>query len=575
MTAIGVLDGTTEAIVGVQYAHQQVSASAPTTSPAVPRRSPFRSKRWGSDVNASYDSNATTSQNYRHWRFADHLSADSSMRPEVRRRIRSRARYEVNQNNPIGLGIVLTLANDTIGTGPRLHLGLNTEKYNVRIQKAWSEWMHAVCLGDKLHTMKMAKVIDGEALGRITINPKLETPITLDFQTIECDRLEAPSYQDGMLRNYIDGVLVDDNDNPISYDILNDHPGSDCYQRSSRDFRTYDARNVIHWFRKDRPEQHRGLSECQSALALFAYLRRFTLATVAAAETAANQSMVIKTNQPVPTEFAEESAELMHDFWMESVALDRNGATVLPHEWEIQQILARHPATTYPMFKHEIIAEIARCLCMPYNVAAANSSEHNYASGRLDHQTYHQSINVERDRINRLVLDRLFCEWMHEAALTGGVLPGRIATRVLEVVKKTGSYNISRKIPHTWHWDGFAHSDPEKESKAQGERLANGTSHRAIEYAKDGRDIDSEDAIAASHYGLTILEYRRMLADAQFYNGNKLDGNNKVTSDGDGGDSGEGGKKGSSAEPSQLQQANDPLRDEQEEEELEAEFAWI
>ena len=46
------------------------------------------------------------------------------------------------------------------------------------------------------------------------------------------------------------------------------------------------------------------------------------------------------------------------------------------------------PSTTYAEFKKELLNEIARCLNMPFNVAAGNSSGYNYASGRLDHQTY-------------------------------------------------------------------------------------------------------------------------------------------------------------------------------------------
>ncbi len=35
---------------------------------------------------------------------------------------------------------------------------------------------------------------------------------------------------------------------------------------------------------------------------------------------------------------------------------------------------AEQPATTYAEFKREILNEIARCLNMPFNVAAGNSS---------------------------------------------------------------------------------------------------------------------------------------------------------------------------------------------------------
>lgn len=561
------LEGTTEAIVGVQCS---TGAEIQTSQQGGSDRT-VKSRKWHwgrnarsiADVNASYDSAFTDRHNYRHWMYADHNSADASLRPEVRKKVRARARYEVLQNNPIGLGIVLTLANDTIGTGPRLQLGLKNEKYNNRIQRHWAEWSHAIQLTDKLHTLKMSKTVDGEGLGRITVNPYLETPVTLDFRLFECDRLEAPVGISDMHPNYVDGVWIDDYGNVVAYDILKHHPGSDYYFASNLEYDRFDARNIIHWFRPDRPEQHRGISECQTALALFALLRRFTLATVQAAETAADISLVMQTDMPVPDEFEDEANELMHDFWMDAVELERNSATVLPNGWNIKQIMATHPSTTYGMFKNELISEISRCIVMPYNIAAANSSEHNYASGRLDHQTYHQALMVERDRLNRLILDRLFNEWMHEAALTGGVLPNAVARKILNVVDKYGSTNIARVFPHTWHWDGFAHSDPIKEAQAQAIRLKSGTTHRALEYAKEGRDIDYEDKIAAEKSGMTVQEYRQALVVGTVYNGNAMSGiaqgvvDRSVTEE-----TSEGGAEDLKItnEPPQLRQANEARR---------------
>ena len=72
-------------------------------------------------VRGRYDAAATNDDNRRHWANADLLSANAAANPEVRRILRNRARYEV-ANNSYARGIVLTLANDAIGTGPRLQM---------------------------------------------------------------------------------------------------------------------------------------------------------------------------------------------------------------------------------------------------------------------------------------------------------------------------------------------------------------------------------------------------------------------------------------------------------------------
>jgi len=72
-------------------------------------------------VRAEFDSAQTNADNRRHWANADGLSADPAASPGVRRILGNRARYEV-ANNSYARGIVLTLANDVIGTGPELEM---------------------------------------------------------------------------------------------------------------------------------------------------------------------------------------------------------------------------------------------------------------------------------------------------------------------------------------------------------------------------------------------------------------------------------------------------------------------
>ena len=49
------------------------------------------------------------------------LSAAAANSPDVRRILRNRSRYEI-ANNSYARGITLTLANDVVGTGPRLQM---------------------------------------------------------------------------------------------------------------------------------------------------------------------------------------------------------------------------------------------------------------------------------------------------------------------------------------------------------------------------------------------------------------------------------------------------------------------
>ena len=417
-------------------------------------------------VRAKFDSAQTTPENRRHWANADYLSADAAANPQIRQTLRNRARYEV-ANNSYARGIVLTLANDVIGTGPRLQMLLGDGAdagANQTIEREFAVWAKAVDLSGKLRTMRMARAQDGEAFALLVSNDNLDSPVKLDLRLIEADQVTTPGLA-FLKTGAVDGIVFDAFGNPEEYHILKVHPGG-ASGAVGQDYDRVPAESVVHWFRADRPGQSRGLPDILPALPLFAQLRRYTLAVIAAAESAANIAIFMKTNAPAGGEAAEVEP-------MATMEFEPNMAVFGPEGWEPTQIRAEQPATTYREFKAEILNEIARCLNMPFNVAACNSSGYNYASGRLDHQTYFKSIRVEQAHVEAVVLDRILAAWLAEAVKVFGL--GAIDS-----------------WPHQWFWDGHEHVDPLKEANAQATRLTSHTTTLAAEYARQGKDYETE-----------------------------------------------------------------------------------
>ncbi len=450
--------------------------SAASPSPAASRDSHGRGSRGGRRlVVAKFDSAQTTADNRKHWANADGLSPNAAINSEVRRVLRNRARYEV-ANNSYAKGIVLTLANDTIGTGPRLQMLTGDAEANARIEDAFEQWSRAVDLPGKLRTMRMARAETGEAFALLVNNPGVLSQVSLDLKLIEADQVCSPLMRRGR-SDEIDGILLDQWGNPSAYRVLKRHPGDNNALRAPIDdllaYDTLPAASVVHYYRADRPGQLRGIPDITPALPLFAQLRRYTLATIAAAETAANFAAVIYTDAPANGE-----ADPLEP--MDEVELEQRLATVLPGGWKLGQVHAEQPTTTFGEFKREILNEIARCLNMPFNVAAGNSSGYNYASGRLDHQVYFKSIRVEQHQMQLAVLDRILKAWLNEAVLVEGLLPQSLRTIALTLPE------------HAWFWDGVEHVDPAKEANAQATRLANHTTTLAAEFARQGRDWEQE-----------------------------------------------------------------------------------
>jgi lambda family phage portal protein len=423
-------------------------------------------------VRARFDAAQTTAENARHWAMADAMSADGAASADVRRKLRERARYEV-ANNSYAKGIVLTIANDAIGTGPRLQLLTNDSEINHRVEVAFAQWARTVKLAEKLRAMRMAKSTDGEAFAVLTANPVIDSPIQLDVQLVEADRVASPVMSMLATSNDIDGIILDPYGNPHTYTILRHHPGSPGSLTAwNTPYDMVPADAVVHWFRVDRPGQHRGVPEITPALPLFAQLRRYTLAVIAAAETAADFAAVLFTDAPANGE-----AQALEP--MDVVELEKRMATVLPDGWRLGQVEAQQPTTSYGEFKREILNEIARCLNLPFNVAAGNSAGYNYASGRLDHQTYFKSIRVEQAHLAETVLDRIFAAWVHEAMLM-------TEFAFLRTMSRRADFRGQ------WFFDGTEHVDPAKEANAQATRLANNTTTLAAEYARQGKDWETE-----------------------------------------------------------------------------------
>ena len=414
-------------------------------------------------VKARFDAAQTTADNARHWSAADALSADADASPEVRRILRMRSRYEV-ANNSYARGLVLMLANDTVGTGPRLQMLGEDEGLNDRIEAAFARWSEAVRLPQKLRTMRMARCQDGETFAVMLYNPRLKGRVKLDIAVVEADRVRGESLLADR-EDECDGIRYDAWGNPVSYRILRRHPGDPSAVSINEEAVAVPAEHVIHVFRQDRPEQRRGVPELAAALDLFAQLRRYNKAVLSAAEAAADFAAVLYTDSPPDGE-----ADSLDP--MDTIQLERNMMLTMPAGWKLGQLDPKQPSSTHAEAVKCYLTEIARCVCSTYGCVSGDYSGYNYASGRLDNQIYRKGISVDRSKWEAEALNALFREWLREYSLLNPEL----------------GLDADEDGSHCWFWDGFGHADPLKESTAQQMRLANNTTTLAAECAQDGRD---------------------------------------------------------------------------------------
>jgi lambda family phage portal protein len=439
---------------------------------------------------AKYDA-AERGDDYRHWANADAFAADAALSPMVRRTLRNRARYE-RANNSYLAGISSTLATDLIGTGPRLQLDIGDDEAAREVERLFFDWGWLVDLPAKLRTMREALVVDGEAFALMITNERLPG-VTLDIRLVEAEMVATPTELMSQTitpeGNVVDGIEFDQIGNVVAYQVLNFHPGSN-YRVNNLQFQRVPAAQMVHWFKPARPGQHRGVPEVAPALKLFGQLRRYTEAVIAAAETAADFAAFVKTNSP--------AAEVAEVEPFAELEIHKRMMLTLPEAWDVAQLKAEQPTTQYPAFVRAILNEIARCLNLPYNVAALDSSSYNYASGRMDHQVHAMNQRVERDQLERTMLDRVLSAWVNEASLAG-ILPAGLPP--------FSEWNWA------WVWDGKDHVDPGKEASAAETRLRTLTTSLASEYARQGKRWDVELRQIAAERAL-MRELDLTIADA-------------------------------------------------------------
>ena len=420
-------------------------------------------------VRATYDAASASKEYSNIWANSDCYDADSANSREVRHTLIRRSRYEI-QNNGYSDGIAQTYATDLVGIGPTLRMQTGSQGFNQLIELEFYLWQKSIGLAEKLWCLAHAKHSDGEGFAVARTNPRAKHAIKLDLVLYEAEQVQTP-YLPFTTPGYIDGIKFDEFGNAEYYDVLREHPGGRTWLADMTPEQV-PAKYMLHWFKRRRPGQHRGVPEMASTLNTGAAARRWREATLAAAETAADFTTLLKTTMS-PDEADPVSP-------MSSLDIQKRMMTALPQGWDVHQMKAEHPGSSFEAFHKQLTNEMARPKSMPFNKAACDSSSYNYASGRLDHQTYYASLDVERASAVTMVLDPLFELWVEEAIRFYGWLGGNPAAV------------SSRAKSHIWDWPRHAIIDLSTEASSSDTKLRNGTTSLTTMYAEAGKDFADE-----------------------------------------------------------------------------------
>lgn len=472
-------------------------------------------------VKGRLDAARTPEEERDYWANADGLSANATLSPDVRAAIRNKARYEI-QNNPIANGLIESIGNDAVGTGPRIQLSLpenfrgapvSTDSAAL-VELLFAKWCRKIDLAEKLRIMVKAEEGDGETFGVKTSNPEVRKSegVALDLRLYECDQVTTPDLSPND-PHATDGIRYDQHGNPVEYHFLKAHPGGTAYM-PVMEYDRIPASSVIHFFAPSRAGQGRGVSRMNTALRLFGQLRRYTNAVITAAETGASIAGVMTTKHGT---YQTTDGAATAPAQMQRIQFGHATLLTLPPETDAKGFDNKQPQQEYGGFKGAISEDIGRPFQTPFNVTSGNSSAYNFSSAKLDMNRYRKFLGVFRSRIAAKILDNLFREWLDEAS-DAGLLPDGLPPFALWTWE--------------WHWDGFESIDPLKDAQADEINLRIGATTLAEIYSARGKDweksrrqrakeiaLDNELGISAFNATAPVASYSTPQQDE---NGNDI-----------------------------------------------------
>lgn len=439
------------------------------------------------EIKATFDLASHSNENANHWANADNLSARAAVSPGVRRLVRTRSRYEA-ENNGWYSGILRTAVNHIIQLGPRLQIQAGERENADRVERQFAAWSRSVDFVEKLRIVFEAYWRDGEVFIHRKRNKTIE-PWTLDFEVIESDQVTSP-WSELQSSPYVDdGIMLDPITGAKSYHILDHHPGSNDTLATDAG-KWYPASEVLHLYRRERPGQTRGIPRATPSLQMLPIMRRQELATLATAEQVANFAMYLKTNSPnvdpedSPADFAE-------------IEMARNMLTTLPKGWEIGQVQPNQPGPSYTPFQQQALQSFSRCTNMPFSLAAGSGKDSNFSSFKGDMKNvWEPEVVCEQSRTEIKVVEPIFQWFLEDSVYVPGSLDGMPSIQ---------------EIDHKFTWPGLPELDPIVSANAATIRVSTGQSTIVEENAKLNKDWETEAERGASAFGIPVEQYKQAI----------------------------------------------------------------
>jgi len=398
-------------------------------------------------------------------------------------KVLARAR-DLARNNEYVAGAVQTVAVNVVrqGINPQPLIKSSVKKLDARTNQAiidlWAKFVKEENLVEKTYLAVKHLIVDGEGLGKFVLQTAARK-FPLRIQMLESDQLDPTKYglnQDGTFTKR--GITLNTMNDPVRYWLYDYHPGDSTPFPFQYESIEVQADQVMHWFRRDRASQTRGISWLAPIINLVYNLGEYKDYEMIGAKVAAAFGVFIKSPFADPFQASAHSGKKARNNsslleYLEPGRIER----LLPGE-EIQIASHSRPGNFYTPFVSSHLRGGSVGFGMSYESFSGDYSQSTYSSAR-------SALLEERRKyrmIQCLIVDK-FLQPIYEEFLKVALLRNMLPYSALRDYS-TASTAVRWKLPG-WEW-----VDPLNDAQAAEKELSIGTTTREKILAGKGEDFD-------------------------------------------------------------------------------------
>jgi len=363
---------------------------------------------------------------------------------------------------------------------------------NDEIERGWGDWgLPENCTVTGKHSWHDVELLcaasvarDGEVFVQMIDKPS--APHGFVIRIWSADYLDEQF--NGKLQNgntVCMGVEHDPDGMVVAYHLRDRHPGAYANVYPQTNYRRIPARDIIHLYLWEYPEQVRGVPWMHTAIRRLNMLGGYEEAELVAARVGASKMGFFTTQDgeaPNPSDMAPDSTEYDQRDLVEEVS--PGVIETLPEGVGFESFNADHPSTAFDPFIKAALRGATAGMDAAYSSISNDLTDVNFSSIRAGVLDERETWKVLHKWLVTHLHRRVQARWLPNSVM-------KKQTAVPFKLIKT-KYKQVHWQPRGWPW-----VDPLKDAKANSENLANGTETRTNILAAGGSDFkDTVDALA-------------------------------------------------------------------------------